>query len=139
MYKEMIVPMLIESILNLVISIVLAIKIGLIGVFIGTAISTMFGWILTSILINKKNGMSSKEYIIRQMAFLLYLVLETIVLKSLFALYLPNALMIQIIYIFIVCLIIPNILSLIILYKNKNISYLKDLFNKIKNKILKRI
>ena len=55
MYKEMTIPLLIESVINLVVSIVLAIKIGLIGVFIGTAVSSIFGWFLTSLLINSKN------------------------------------------------------------------------------------
>lgn len=139
MYKELIKPLLIESIINLFVSIVLAIKIGLIGVFIGTAVSTIVGWFLSSILINKKNKMSSRNYFIRQMIFMLYSVIEIVLLKLLFGLYLPNSLILQLVYIFILCLIIPNTLSLIILFKNKDVVYLKELFIKIKNKILKKI
>ena len=138
MYKEMIKPMIVESILNLVISIVLAIKIGLMGVFIGTAISTIFGWLLTSNLINKKNGMSQKKYLIRQIAFLAYSVGLIIVLNIIFKIYLPSSLILQLVYIFIICLVIPNIINILILYKNTNITYLKDLLNKLIKKISKK-
>ena len=72
MYKQLIRPMLTESIINLVVSIVLAIKIGLIGVFIGTAVSSIAGWIWSSVLINKKNKMSYLKYFLRQLLFLMY-------------------------------------------------------------------
>ena len=82
--------------------------------------------------------MSSKLYIIRQLIFLTYLVFEITVLKVLFGLYLPKSLFMQILYIFAICLIIPNISNLIVLHNNKNITYLRDLFSKFKNKILRR-
>lgn len=135
MYKEMIKPLFIESMLNLLISIILAKKIGLSGVFIGTAVSAIVGWILTSLLINKKNEMSTKKYFTRQIIFFVITIFNVLLLKLLFAIYLPNNLLIQIIYIFIICLIIPNIINMIILLKNKNIVYLKNLFVKILKKI----
>ena len=135
MFKEMIKPLFIESILNLVISIVLAIKIGLIGVFIGTAISAIAGWIYTSILINRKNEMPVGKYFIRQIIFLSATILELIVLKLIFMIYLPSSLLIQIIYIFIICCILSGFTILVVLFKNEKVEYLKDLFIKMLKKL----
>ena len=82
--------------------------------------------------------MSSIKYLIRQLIFIACSIIELFLLKCLFSIYLPANLIIQVIYIFIVCLIIPNIINLVILYNNKNISYLKDLFIKIKKKVFRK-
>ena len=62
-------------------------------------------------------------------------VINIIVLKSIFMLYLPHNLIIELAYILIIIFIVYGIEAIVLLFKDKNISYLKELICKILFKI----
>lgn len=138
-FKKMILPLFLQSIINLLLSIFLAKKTGLIGVFIGTLVSSIVCWFLTAFIIYKHYNIKKYKYIFRHIKFIIITIIEIIILNLLFNIYLPNNLILKLIYIAVFCLIIPNFFSLLILIKNKNIIYLKELLNKSINKILTKI
>lgn len=137
-FKKLIFPLSLEAILNLIISIILAIKIGLIGVFLGTLISSIISYFICAFRISKIIDLDFKKYILKQIIFIFICVINIIIFKSIFMLYLPHNLIMQLAYILVIILIIYGIEALILLFKDKNISYLKELLCKILFKIFHR-
>lgn len=128
--KDKYIP-LIQSAINLVISIYLGQRIGLLGIFIGTAVSTLLPLIVKPYIVYKnifkeKIGIYLKEFIIQTII---------VVISSISSVLLINYLNIGNIYLdliirLLISIIIPGILIFVI-YQNKE-SY-KDVTNRIKN------
>ncbi len=134
-FKKLIFPLSLEAIINLIISIILAIKIGLIGVFLGTLISSIISYLICAFRISKIIDLDFKKYILKQILFIIICIINIIVLKSIFMLYLPHNLIIELAYILIIIFIVYGIEAIVLLFKDKNISYLKELVCKILFKI----
>lgn len=135
LFKNMILPLAIQSIVNLILSIVLTLKIGLIGVFIGTLVSGLIAWIYTAFIIYNHQKLSKIKYVLRQLLFLIIMIVEIFVIKVILSMYLPDNGIIKIIYICVWCLIIPNLTSILMIFYDKNIIYLKQLLLKLFNKL----
>ena len=136
MFKNMILPLTIQSVVNLTLSIVLTLKIGLIGVFIGTLVSSLICWFYTAFIIYNHQNLSKLKYIFRQFIFITVLIIEFVIISLILTIYIPNNAIIKIIYISIWCLIIPNLISFVMIFYNKKTIYLKQLFIKLFKKII---
>lgn len=126
-FKSLIAPMTIECILNLIISIILALKFGLIGILIGTMVSSLVSYIL---IINKTKltfELDKKQLIITQVIFIFITCIELIFVKLIAKLILTQNIWVNLILSGLICLLIPNIISLVILYKSKRLQYLRNI------------
>lgn len=72
LFKQELPIRLIQVVINLVVSIILAINYGLLGVFIGTAVCNVFGYILTIYMVVKSNlKMKLTDYILKETKYLI--------------------------------------------------------------------
>lgn len=128
--KDKYIP-LIQSIINLVISIYLGMKLGLVGVFIGTAVSTLLPLIVKPYIIYKyvfkeKLNLYLKEFTVQTIIVILSFILSSELINYLSI----SNIYLNIIVRLLISLIIPAIMIFII-YHNKE-SY-QDAFSRIKN------
>ena len=124
-FKSLIMPMVLECILNLGISIILAINIGLVGILIGTFVSS----IISYVLILRKTTLVfdlEKESLIRdQILFTFIIIIELVLFKFISSLITVSNIWFNLIISGIMCLLLPNLISIIILKKSKKLNYLR--------------
>lgn len=125
-FKSLIIPMGIECLLNLIISIVLAINIGLVGILIGTLISSIISYALIILKIGSTFDLEKAGLIRDQIVFALITIIELILLKMITNVITINNTWLNLIALGIICLILPNLISIIILKKSKKLDYLRQ-------------
>lgn len=123
---------LFEAVINLTASIILVKQIGTIGVFIGTAISTILTcfWIEPYVLYKYGFHVSSKKYFIKYFintAILISVGSITWLICGIFS----NYTLIGFIARMLVCAIVPNLILVIIFFKTKEFKYLFESFKNI--------
>ena len=123
---------LMQLTINLVSSIILVKLIGLPGVFLGTIISSLVLWFYSyPIFVYKKlfnKGIRSyfKGFIKFIIIFIFIVFISNIIINLIDI----NNVIIELLIKLVICLIIPNILLLIVFYKNKNLNYYWNLIRK---------
>ena len=122
-----------ELIINIVVSVYLAQKVGLIGVFLGTTVAYIASWLGQTYVVHKyvleKNVFN---YYFVQVKYIILVVIETLIVVGLKKLVMiPNA-WLNLLYICLLCLIVPNGLN-IFLYRNS------DEFIYVRDNILKKV
>lgn len=137
-FKQLIFPLSLETVINIVVSIVLALKFGLIGVFLGTLISSIISYSICAKRICKIFEINFKKYIINQLVFIIFNVINILVLKVFLLIYIPYNLIFRLIYILIIIGILLFIEYIIIILKNKDLDYIKNILLKIYSKIFRR-
>lgn len=129
---------IIEGIINIVVSIAFARKLGIIGVFLGTLISniaTTF-WVEPYVVYKHIFNINLKEYFYQWLKY----IISTLAVG--FITYKINLIFNEVTYFnffisFILCMIIPNILFILIFYKNREFKFFKNLIrSKIKNRAI---
>lgn len=134
--KDKFMPLL-ESAINLVASIVLARYYGLIGIFIGTTISSIMIplWVQSKIVYN---DIFNKSVLVYFKKYVYYLVLT--IIACWITTYICNLIIIKNTFISlvvkgIICIIIPNIIYVLLLYKTEEFKYLFNLVKSMSNGI----
>ena len=137
-FKSLIVPMAIECILNLIISIILALKLGLIGILIGTMVSSLVSYTL---IVNKTAltfEVDKKQLIITQIIFAFITCIELLLVKLIAKLVLTQNIWANLVISGVICLVIPNILNIVILFKSKKLQYLRNISLNLLERIKKK-
>ncbi len=121
---------IIESILNIIFSIICLKIFGLAGVFLGTIVSGFALWFYSyPIFVYKKLfERSYYQYIIETIAyFILFLIIDglTFLTINIFDIFVNTY--IKLLFRISICIILPNLLLIIIFYKNSNFIYYKNL------------
>lgn len=129
--EDKIVP-LIESCVNIVFSIILVKQFGLIGVFIGTLISSLIIWLYSYPKFVYKRLFYGKycDYIKENLGYFLIFLFIVLLMHIICVFITIDNLIIQLLVKLLICLIIPNIIVLIIFFKNDNLTYYKKLIKK---------
>ena len=132
---------IIEAAINLIISIILAKRLGLIGIFLGTTISSVSIpiWLQAKIVYNK---VFNKSVLVYFKKYLIYLIMTlsagfitTIVCNKV----VMNNEFFTLVFKGIICIIIPNTLYLIVVFKTNEFKYIKFIIiDMIKNKFNNR-
>ena len=126
-HKNLVIPLLIEASINLLISISLSLKYGLIGVFIGTLISAIYGFIQNSYLLFHIFEFDYKKYITREIFYFLLFILEVLFTRiTLNFMNLNYNAFLNFFITGIISIIIPMIIIIINIFKNKK---LKDIIS----------
>lgn len=136
-FKHFLPYSFIELILNLVVSVVAAMKLGLIGVFIGTTVAYIVSWIGQTYVVHKYVlHQNVFKYYFKQLVYFGLTALELgiiLFLKS--ALSFDNS-WIQFVYLLVLCAVIPNGMNLLLFYRSKEFTYLKE---NVLNRLLKKM
>lgn len=132
---------LIESVVNIVSSIILLKFFGLAGVFIGTVVSGLVLWCYSYPKFVYKNlfKRSYLSYAKETISYIIIFLLIAIITYFVSTLFIVENLFLQLIINILICVSIPNIILLIIFWKNDNMLYFKDLMFKTFDKILIKI
>lgn len=122
-----------ESVLNILFSIVLLKMFGLIGVFIGTIISGLALWCYSYPRFIYKGLLRQSyiNYIKETIGYILLFVIISSVTYSISCLVTFENIYIQVINNVIICLLVPNLLVIILFYKNENFKYIISLIKRI--------
>ena len=122
-----------ESVLNILFSIVLLKMFGLIGVFIGTIISGLALWCYSYPRFIYKGLLRQSyiNYIKETIGYILLFVIISSVTYSISCLVTFENIYIQVINNVIICLLVPNLLIIILFYKNENFKYIISLIKRI--------
>lgn len=78
-HKKLVVPFLIEGVINLAVSIILAYTVGLTGVFVGTVVSALYGWIQNSYVLFKIFNVEYWKYWSKQLCFGLIFAIQLVI------------------------------------------------------------
>lgn len=129
----------IESFINLVTSILLVKKMGIGGVFIGTAVSTILAclYVEPHILYKYFYKRNVLEYFKLLLKYFAITVLSAIVIK-LFSMPVGKVTYVGFIYLFVLCMIIPNGLFWLFFRKTSEMLYFKTMLEKIVHKFIKK-
>lgn len=135
-HEDRYVP-LIQAIINLVISIWLVQTIGIVGVFIGTLVSTLVGpfW-TTPYFVYRKIFKKSLLYYYLSYSGYAIIGVGTYILTNYVCGFVSGDGWVGLIYLAIICLLVPNILYLIIFYKTVEFNYLIKIIKTFNAKIL---
>lgn len=135
-HEDRFIPIL-ESVFNIIFSIIFAKCFGLVGIFLGTIVSGFVLWFYSypKFVFNKILSLSFKEYakINIKYFFIFSIITSTSFLIS--TLYNPSFILLKLIYNILISLTVPNILMLLIFFKDKNFKYFIDVVKKISNKV----
>ena len=131
-YEDRFIP-IIEAFTNIIISIVLAKQIGLAGVFIGTIISGLSLWCYSYPKYVYKKLFNRKyfNYICETLGYLLLFLALLFVTNLVIRFVKVDNLILQLIYRFIICLIVPNIILIMIFFRTDNFQYYLELLGKL--------
>ncbi len=124
-FKSLIIPMALECVLNLIISIILAINIGLIGILIGTLVSSIISYMLIIRKISATFELEKGSLIRDQILFAFITCIELILFKFIANHIAISNIWLNLIISAIICLLLPNIISILILKKSKKLDYLR--------------
>ena len=129
-----------ESIFNMVFSIIFAKCFGIVGIFMGTIVSGFVLWIYSypKFVFKKILNLPILEYAKINIEYFVIFTLITSISYFVSTLYCPNVIILKLIYNILISLVIPNILMILIFFKNENFKYFLEIFKKIINKV-KRI
>ena len=131
-YEDRFVP-IIESILNIMFSVLLVRKIGLAGVFIGTILSGLSLWCYSypKYVYKKLFDRSYFNYICETLYFIILFLIILFTTYYISCLFDFHNLVIKFLSNTIICLIIPNIVLLLIFFRDKRFKYFCGLFKKL--------
>lgn len=139
-HAKMIRPLGIEAVINLILSIVLAMKIGLLGVLIGTTCSALYGLIRNSKLLYNIYNIDYRKYIYRHIKYSVIVILELFIIYVATNILLTNnndILLDILLLAFIIC-VVSAIIDFIILFKDKDAEYMKEIMMSIAKKIIRK-
>lgn len=133
-----------EASINLIVSIILLSKFGFIGVLLGTFISTLTTsfWIEPYILY--KHGFEKSVYFyFKQYAIYIFVVIFTAIITEKIAGIYNTISLAVLLYKLFICLIVPNFIFILIMFRTKEYKYLKNIFIntllcEVKSKIIKK-
>jgi putative membrane protein len=137
-HEDRFIPIL-ESVFNIVFSIIFAKCFGLVGIFLGTIVSGFVLWFYSypKFVFKKILSFSIKEYTKINVKYFLTFSIITSISFLFSTLYNPSSILLKLLYNILISLTIPNILMLLIFFKDKNFKYFIDMVKKISNKIKK--
>lgn len=138
-YEDRFVP-IVESAVNLIFSILLVKRLGLAGVFLGTIISTsiLFFYSYPKFVYKKILNGNYFEYAklyIKHIIISILIFMITFVIVDLFHI---SNLFILILFRGIILLLVPNLIYLMIFWKDKDFEYFKQHFSEIKTKFINK-
>lgn len=128
LFHETKYTMLIASSINLILSIILGKQIGLFGIFIATAISRLCTnlWYDPYILFKKYFNVSSKDYFIKQLLYILLIIVLVAIGQWLFCFLSISNMYFRFIVKMIYCILVPNIIFILCFYKTDEFRYILD-------------
>lgn len=128
LFKEDKYNALAEMLVNLVISLILVQRIGVIGVFIGTTLSYFVGWYLKArVLYTKFFEGGLKRYLGQIGMYIAIIAAEVVVVKWLLGYVVVETKLLTFVLQCAVCAVVPNVINMVIFYKNKHFVYFKAL------------
>lgn len=135
-HEDRFIPIL-ESVFNIIFSIIFAKCFGLVGIFLGTIVSGFVLWFYSypKFVFNKILSLSFKEYAKINIKYFLIFSIITSTSFLISTLYNPSFILLKLIYNILISLTVPNILMLLIFFKDKNFKYFIDVVKKISNKV----
>lgn len=130
-----------ESIFNIVFSIIFAKCFGIVGIFMGTIVSGFVLWFYSypKFVFKKILNLSVQEYAKINIKHFIIFTLITSISYFISTLYSPNVIIVKLIYNVLISLIIPNLLMILIFFKDENFKYFIEMLKKIINKVKKII
>ena len=130
---------IIEAIINVCISIILAKNIGIAGVFLGTIISSLCTnfWLEPLVVCKKSLTISLKDYLKQYFKYALVTITSMCLIGGIFQFFKAYTL-INFIIKMIILTIIPNIIIIILYFKNDNYKYFKIMFKDKMLNVFKR-
>ena len=125
---------IVEGFFNLILSVLLVNKLGLVGVFLGTSLSMIFTQFWNRPRITYKYVFNEKvsSYFIRYFSYFVLTILVGVLTTYICKIAVSGYTFISLINRGIICLVIPNLIYLLILYRTKEFRYIA---NSLKNNI----
>ncbi len=137
-FKSLILPFALEAPLNVVGSIILAKFWGLTGILFMTFIASLISYGIITYRTAKIFDIKKDRLFRDQVIFFILVMLEIVLLKFIMVMvHVKNGYLVLVMAVFL-ALSIPNIVSLIIVFKNKSLEYLQNIIINITDKFLKR-
>ena len=96
-----------------------------------TFISGLISYYIICIKLSKSFNISKKELLTNQLKFLIITIIELFILKLIFNSININNKYITLAFSTIICMLIPNLVSLIIMFKNNSLNYIQNIFKRI--------
>lgn len=128
LFHETKYTMLVASTINLILSIILGKQIGLFGIFVATAISRICTnlWYDPYILFKKYFNMSPKEYFMKQLLYILTIIVLVAIGQWLFCLLSISNIYFRFIVKTGYCILVPNFIFLLFFYRTEEFRYIID-------------
>lgn len=134
-----------ESIFNIVFSIIFAKFFGIVGIFMGTIVSGFVLWFYSypKFVFKRILNLSVEEYAKINIKYFIIFVLITSISYFISTLYSSNIIIVKLIYNLLISLAIPNLLMILVFFKDENFKYfiemLKKNINKVKKIVIKEV
>ncbi|MFV0973352.1 oligosaccharide flippase family protein [Bacillus sp. BSL6] len=122
---------LVEAIINLSLSILLAKMFGLVGIFIGTAISTIATvlWIQPYIVYRNLFKKSVWKYFTTYVFYVFLTVVTGFITTSICNYFIEGSTFISLVGKGVICLLVPNVIYVLIFYKSTEFQYVRNIFS----------
>ena len=133
-FKSLVLPYTIEAILNVLGSLILSFIFKLPGILLMTFISSIISTIIITYQIAKHFELNFKNLLGKHLKFILIVIINFIILRLFFKYIIISNKYLNLLVAGLLCLVIPNIISFIILIKNKSLDYLRSILFKILRK-----
>ena len=133
-FKSLVLPYTIEAILNVLGSLILSFIFKLPGILLMTFISSIISTIIITYQIAKHFELNFKNLLEKHLKFILIVIINFIILRLFFKYIIISNKYLNLLVAGLLCLVIPNIISLIILIKNKSLDYLRSILSKVLRK-----
>ena len=121
-----------ESIFNIVFSIIFAKCLGLVGIFLGTIVSGFVLWFYSypKFVFKKILNLSINEYSKINVKYFVTFSIITSTSYLLSTLYNPNIMIVKLIYNILISLVVPNVLMILIFFKDESFKYFLEMLKK---------
>ncbi|MFE4764214.1 lipopolysaccharide biosynthesis protein, partial [Bacillus mycoides] len=131
---------LVEAIINLSLSIVLVKIFGLVGIFIGTAISTIATvlWIQPYIVYKNLFKKSVLNYFTTYVFYVFLTVVTGFITTSICNYFIEGGTFISLIGKGVICLLVPNVIYILVFYKSIEFKYIRNIFSMMLSQFKKR-
>lgn len=128
-HKKLVRPLIIEAIINLVVSIILAYKIGLTGVFVGTVVSALYGWIQNSHVLFRMFNLEYRRYWGKEILFGLIFGIQLLVSHFVILQASHNLnVLLNVLVSGVISIILPTMVILFYVFRKEDFSFIRKKF-----------
>lgn len=131
---------LVEALINLSLSIVLVKIFGLVGIFIGTAISTIVTvlWIQPYIVYKNLFKKSVLNYFTTYVFYIFLTIVTGFITTSICNYFIEGSTFISLVGKGVICLLVPNVIYVLVFYKRTEFKYIRNIFSMMLSQFKKR-